>query len=59
MKNQERMSCKLMDELMRIEGIATLPYESVEKIKRIICGTHNGVCSERFSGIKRANTNKI
>lgn len=40
--------CKLMDRLMRIEGVDKLSYESIEKIKQIICGTHNGVCSDRY-----------
>jgi hypothetical protein len=41
-----------MKRLMEIEGVEDLPYESIELIKRIICGTHNGVCSEKYSGIK-------
>lgn len=45
-------TCRLMKELIEIEGVKNLPYESIERIKSIICGTHNGVCSERFSGIK-------
>jgi len=47
------MTCKLMERLMEIEGVRELPYESIEQIKRIICGTHNGVCSEKYSGIKK------
>lgn len=47
------MTCKLMKELENIEGVSELPYESIELIKRIICGTHGGVCSEKYSGIKR------
>lgn len=46
------MTCKLMKRLEEIEGVKELPYESIEQIKRIICGTHNGVCSEKYSGIK-------
>jgi hypothetical protein len=46
------MTCKLMKELMEIEGIKNLSHSSIEKIKRIICGTHNGICSEKYSGIK-------
>lgn len=46
------MTCKLMKRLLEIKGVADLPYESIEQIKRIICGTHNGVCSEIFSGNK-------
>jgi hypothetical protein len=49
------MTCKLMKRLMEIEGVSDLPYESIEKIKRIICGTHNGICSERFSGDEKDN----
>jgi predicted chitinase len=49
------MTCKLMERLMDIEGVNKLSDESIEQIKRIICGTHNGVCSERFSGIKDKN----
>lgn len=45
------MVCNLMDRLIKIEGVKNLPYESIEQIKRIICGTHNGVCCERFSKI--------
>lgn len=37
---------------MEIEGVEELTDESIEQIKRIICGTHNGVCSERYFGIK-------
>ena len=47
------MTCKLMERLMEIKGVGDLPYESIEQIKRIICGTHNGVCSEKYSGIKK------
>jgi hypothetical protein len=50
-------TCKLMKELMDIEGVADLPYESIEQIRSIICGTHNGVCSERFFGSKEINSN--
>lgn len=50
-------TCKLMKELMDIDGVKNLPYESIEKIRSIICGTHNGVCSERFFGIKEKNNN--
>jgi len=52
------MTCKLMERLMEIEGVRELPYESIEQIKRIICGTHNGVCSERYSGIKDREINR-
>lgn len=52
-------TCKLMKELMKIEGVSELSYESIEQIKMIICGTHNGVCSERFSGIKEVNNAKV
>jgi hypothetical protein len=45
-------TCELMKRLMDIDGIENLPYEAIERIKSIICGTHNGVCSERFSGLK-------
>lgn len=45
-------TCRLMKELMDIEGVSELPYKSIEQIRSIICGTHNGVCNERFSGIK-------
>ena len=52
------MTCKLMERLMEIEGVRELPYESIEQIKRIICGTHNGVCDEKYSGIKRQEINE-
>ena len=37
---------------MNIDDIEKLSNESIEKIRMIICGEHNGVCSERYSGIK-------
>jgi hypothetical protein len=37
-----------MKELGEIEGVSKLPYDSIEKIRRIICGTHGGVCSDRY-----------
>jgi len=46
------MTCKLMKRLMEVEGIEKLSNKSIEELRRIICGTHNGVCSEKFSGIK-------
>ena len=45
-------TCKLMKELMDVEGIEKLSNKSIEQIRMIICGEHGGVCSEKYSGIK-------
>lgn len=47
------MGCKLMKRLIKIEGIENLPDNSIEEIKRIICGTHNGVCIEKYLDIRK------
>ena len=54
LKDEENisMTCKLMKELMDVDEIEKLSYESIEQIRRIICGEHGGACSERYSGIK-------
>lgn len=41
-------TCKLMKRLEEVDEIDKLSYESIEQIKRIICGTHNGICSEKY-----------
>jgi hypothetical protein len=51
--DNDTLSCKLMTKLMDIDGVAELPYDSIEAIRRIICGTHNGVCLKEFSGNKQ------
>jgi hypothetical protein len=37
-----------MKELLEVEDIDKLPSKSLEKIKAIICGTHNGTCIDKY-----------
>jgi len=46
-------TCKLMKRLLEIDDINKLSNESIEQIRMIICGEHSGVCSEKYSGIKK------
>ncbi|MDF2615435.1 MAG: hypothetical protein K0Q47_90 [Sedimentibacter sp.] len=45
-------TCKLMKRLLEVPGVEGLPDDSIEELRRIICGEHNGSCDERYSGIK-------
>lgn len=45
---KKRNSCYLMKKFMEIKGVKELPSESIEKIRSIICGTHNYICQESY-----------